>query len=86
MGSLGASWAHLVRAVGASWSATVRLGAILGRFGAILDRLGRIWEGFGGVLMAFWEPFRKILRYFAQTSENSKKHSKTHGFSLIFAV
>ena len=61
MGNLGASWAHLGRALGASWNARRRLGAILERLGAILERLGWIWEGFGGVLEAFWEHFWKIV-------------------------
>ena len=73
MGSLGASWAHLVRAVGASWSARMRLGAILGRFDAILDRLGMIWEGFGRVLEAFWEPLRKILHYIEEKMKIVKR-------------
>ena len=81
MGSLGASWAHLVRAVGASWSATMRLGAILGRFGAILYRLGRIWEGFGGVLEAFWEHFWKIFCYLEQKVKIVKNLSEYSEFA-----
>ena len=80
MGSLGASWAHLVRAVGASWSARMRLGAILGRFGAILNRLGRIWEGFGRVLEAFWEHFWKIFCYL----EQKVKIVKNPGKPMVF--
>ena len=80
MGSLGAFWAHLVRAVGASWNARMRLGAILGRFGAILDRLGRIWEGFGRVLEAFWEHFWKIFCYLKQKVKIVKNLGKPIGF------
>ena len=87
MGSLGASWAHLGRALGASWSARRRLGAILGRVGAILECFGRIWEGFGGVLEAFWEHFGNIFKDFlpyCAKSENCKKLRKNYRFSLIF--
>ena len=72
MGSLGASWAHLGRALGASWSARRRLGAILGRVGAILECFGRIWEGFGGVLEAFWEHFWKIFCHLEQQVKIAK--------------
>ena len=72
MGSLGASWANLGRAMDASWSARKSLGAILGRLGAILERLGRIWEGFGGVLEAFWEHFWKIFCHLVQNVQVAK--------------
>ena len=76
MGSLGASWAHLARALGASWSARRRLGAILGRVGAILKCFGRIWEGFGGVLEAFWDHFWKLFCHLEQKMEIVKNLEK----------
>ena len=84
MGSPGASWAYLGRALGASRSARRRLGAILGRVGAILECFGRIWEGFGGVLEAFWDHFWKIFCHLEKKNENGKKLRKTNGFFIDF--
>ena len=69
LGSLGASWARLGRALGASWSARGRLGGVLGQFWGVLgpfwDALGDFWIGLeeswklsGSIFGAFLEDFR----------------------------
>ena len=86
LGSLGGSWALLGCAMGASWSVGGRLGGVLGPSWDVLSRswrgLGESWRLSGTTLRAFLKDFLTSRGIY----ENSKKHRKTHCFSLIFEV
>ena len=86
MGSLGASWVRLGRALGASWSVRGRLGGVLGSSWGVL---GGSWKGFGeswGLSEGILEAFLNDILLSCVICENSKKPRKTYGFSLIFEV
>ena len=72
---LGNSWRHL------GWN--------LGHLRRVLERLGRLLGGSWEALEASRDHFGSIFQRFLASQaiyENSEKHRKTNGFSLIFEV